>query len=108
MNRERLQRFLGSLPTHTLVIALVIVWLVPTLGLLVTSFRPVQDANTSGWWQVFSEKSGGAEYQTYCAECHGPDGAALANADLSDPALIEGFRRSVQLAATFSNEYDGK
>ena len=108
MNRERLQRFLGNLPTHILVILLVVVWLVPTLGLLVTSFRPVQDANTSGWWQVFSEKPGAAEYETYCAECHGPDGSAIAAANLNDPDLIGDFRRSVQLAATFNDEYDGQ
>ena len=30
------------------------------------------------------------------------------SANLSDPALIEDFRRSVQLAATFNNEYDGQ
>jgi alpha-glucoside transport system permease protein len=29
------------------------VWLIPTIGILVTSFRTVDDANTTGWWEVF-------------------------------------------------------
>ena len=28
-------------------------WSIPTLGLIVTSFRPLNDAESSGWWQVF-------------------------------------------------------
>jgi alpha-glucoside transport system permease protein len=34
--------------------ALCVLWLVPTIGLLITSFRPGEAANTSGWWTVFS------------------------------------------------------
>ena len=38
-----------------LVLAIVAVfWLVPTLGLLVTSLRPVTTYGQSGWWQLFS------------------------------------------------------
>ncbi len=29
-------------------------WIVPTLGLALTSLRPADDANSSGWWTVFS------------------------------------------------------
>lgn len=108
MRFERLRNFLSALPTHMLIVLLVVVWLVPTLGLFVTSFRPVQDSNTSGWWQVFSEKPGAESYQSYCAECHGADGSVIAAADLSDPDLIANFRRSIQLAATFDNEYNGQ
>jgi len=32
------------------IIAIVVVWTVPTLGLLVSSFRTPQAINTSGWW----------------------------------------------------------
>jgi alpha-glucoside transport system permease protein len=40
------------------VIALIcLVWVVPTLGLLITSFRPTEDANRSGWWTVFTNPS---------------------------------------------------
>ncbi|MDO5094397.1 MAG: carbohydrate ABC transporter permease [Propionibacteriaceae bacterium] len=31
---------------------LCILWLLPTIGLLVTSFRPIDDINSSGWWEA--------------------------------------------------------
>jgi alpha-glucoside transport system permease protein len=30
-----------------------VLWLIPTIGLLITSFRTQDAANTSGWWTVF-------------------------------------------------------
>lgn len=35
-------------------ILLAILWTVPTLGLLITSFRPKSDIDTSGWWTWFT------------------------------------------------------
>jgi len=35
---------------HITVVALMIVWAVPTIGLLVNSFRPQEKLSTSGWW----------------------------------------------------------
>jgi alpha-glucoside transport system permease protein len=38
-----------------IIIALVVaLWLVPTVGVLVTSFRPEQQVETTGWWTVFA------------------------------------------------------
>ena len=38
-----------------IVLALIcIAWVVPTLGLAITSFRPQDEAATSGWWTVFT------------------------------------------------------
>jgi alpha-glucoside transport system permease protein len=37
---------------NVLVVALAVVWLVPTIGLLVTSVRPQADIAASGWWQA--------------------------------------------------------
>ncbi len=31
-----------------------VIWLVPTLGLLVTSFRPRSDIQATGWWDIFN------------------------------------------------------
>ena len=33
---------------------IIILWVIPTLGLLITSFRVGTDINTSGWWTVFT------------------------------------------------------
>lgn len=98
-----MKRFLASLPLHVMVIAMIVIWLLPTLGLLVTSFRPVQDANTSGWWTAFTAPKAGAEYTEFCAGCHGSEGNAIPSADFSNPEYVALFRRSVQLAATFNN-----
>jgi alpha-glucoside transport system permease protein len=35
------------------VFILCFLWIVPVIGLLLTSFRPRDDANTSGWWTLF-------------------------------------------------------
>ena len=34
-------------------IILAVLWTIPTLGLFITSFRPVNDLKTSGWWTWF-------------------------------------------------------
>ncbi len=42
---------------HLAVLVLVILWLVPTLGILVTSIRDRDQITTSGWWTAFSSSS---------------------------------------------------
>jgi alpha-glucoside transport system permease protein len=46
----RWRRVLGRVPTHAVVIFLMFVWLIPTIGLLVNSFRPPTEVTSSGWW----------------------------------------------------------
>src|SRR5690242_3026484 len=41
-------------PLHLVVIAIALLWLVPTAGLLVSSFRPAAQITASGWWHAFS------------------------------------------------------
>jgi alpha-glucoside transport system permease protein len=36
---------------------LCLLWMIPAIGLLITSFRPTDDANGSGWWTVFTNPS---------------------------------------------------
>ncbi len=50
---SRLNRFLKSLPLHVILITLVLLWVLPTVGLFVTSFRPREAVRTTGWWTVF-------------------------------------------------------
>jgi alpha-glucoside transport system permease protein len=38
-------------------VVLAVVWTAPTFGLLITSIRPVDDINTSGWWTFFKDPS---------------------------------------------------
>jgi alpha-glucoside transport system permease protein len=45
-----ISRIRGKIGLHTVVIILLIIWLIPTLGLMVNSFRPAVDQSDSGWW----------------------------------------------------------
>lgn len=96
---QRLNVWLRSLPTHLILVALCILWIVPTFGLLVTSLRPVQSINTTGWWTILSPPTGAADYAQHCAACHGSDGQSLPTANLTDPSIIERYQRSGPLLA---------
>lgn len=49
-------RRLFSRSSVNIVLVLVgILWLVPSLGLLITSFRPAQDYFSTGWWQAVTQ-----------------------------------------------------
>ena len=52
---SRIVRFITKTPVHILLILVALFWLTPTVGLLVTSFRPAQEITTSGWWSVVTE-----------------------------------------------------
>jgi alpha-glucoside transport system permease protein len=39
---------------HVFLALIGLIWLVPTLGLLVTSFRPRADIQATGWWDIFN------------------------------------------------------
>ena len=51
---ERIVRFISRSPVHLVLIAIAVLWLVPTVALLITSVRPRSDVLSSGWWHVFS------------------------------------------------------
>ena len=51
---ERLVGFVTRSPVHIALIAIAALWLVPTVGLAITSFRPRSDILSNGWWHVFS------------------------------------------------------
>jgi alpha-glucoside transport system permease protein len=51
----RLKRLILRIPLHLIVLAFTGIWLLPTLGLLVTSFRSPENIFGSGWWTVFAD-----------------------------------------------------
>jgi alpha-glucoside transport system permease protein len=107
---SRLNNFLNKIPVNLALVILLIVWIVPTLGLFVTSFRSREDVRTTGWWTAFSKTqvAGEPEYTQYCASCHGDDGKAIPQADLSDPALLENYPRSNRLMAMLRQDINGQ
>lgn len=107
MKPER-SEFWSKLPLHIVIIGLVIIWLIPTIGLFVTSIRPFQDVNSSGWWTIFAPPTGAPEFEESCASCHGEQGDAIATADLTDPDIVSEYPRSLQLLAMLRSDIDGE
>ncbi len=46
--------FLLNAPMHIFVILVAVIWIFPTVGLLITSFRPSSEVASSGWWTVLA------------------------------------------------------
>jgi alpha-glucoside transport system permease protein len=53
----RIVRFVARAPVHLVLALLGVLWLVPTIGLFVTSILPASALASKGWWQVFSKPS---------------------------------------------------
>src|SRR6266576_3524163 len=51
---ERITTFLSRMPVHIVLLVVAIVWLVPTVGLLITSFRDKSDIAQTGWWTAIT------------------------------------------------------
>jgi alpha-glucoside transport system permease protein len=53
----KLIRFTMKAPVNLFLILLGLLWLIPTLGLFITSILPAQAFTVKGWWQIFSKPS---------------------------------------------------
>jgi alpha-glucoside transport system permease protein len=51
--KTRLSRALANWPVKLAITIIVILWLIPAVGVLVSSFRPKALVDTNGWWNVF-------------------------------------------------------
>jgi alpha-glucoside transport system permease protein len=52
---ERLMRFISRTPVHLALLAISVIWLVPTVGLAITSIRPRDEIQATGWWTTFND-----------------------------------------------------
>src|SRR5215203_4597975 len=50
---QRIVLALNKTPIHIGLGLIALIWLAPTVGLLVTSFRPRSDIQVTGWWESF-------------------------------------------------------
>jgi alpha-glucoside transport system permease protein len=53
----KILRIAGKLPVQLFLIAVGLLWLVPTIGLFVTSILPASHFDQAGWWKIFSHPS---------------------------------------------------
>ena len=49
---QRRNKLIGSILVNGSLALICLLWTIPTLGLLISSFRPREDIVTSGWWTV--------------------------------------------------------
>lgn len=49
----RLRKILSRWPLHVILIVTALLWMTPSIGLLISSFRPATDVASSGWWTAF-------------------------------------------------------
>ncbi len=53
----RVVRGLTHAPVQVVLIVIGLAWLIPTVGLFLTSLLSAEDAGENGWWRIFSEPS---------------------------------------------------
>jgi alpha-glucoside transport system permease protein len=53
----RRNRLIGSLAVNVSLALICLLWTIPTLGLLVSSFRTRDDINNTGWWTIFPHQA---------------------------------------------------
>lgn len=67
---------------------LVVMWLVPTLGLFISSFRPEAAIKTSGWWTFFTEWDFTLENYDFVLFGEGSGAPDMASALLNSLAIV--------------------
>jgi alpha-glucoside transport system permease protein len=66
---QRILRLLGKAPINLVLLLIGVLWLVPTLGLFITSLMTPDQFQNNGWWKVLSHPHL-ASWQNYSALIH--------------------------------------
>jgi alpha-glucoside transport system permease protein len=83
----RIVRLISRSPIHIILGVVAVVWLAPTIGLLITSFRPRDDIQASGWWELLSLRFTTENY-TGVISSQGMAGAFINNVMISVPSTL--------------------
>ena len=65
----RILRAIAKTPVNLVLAAVGVLWLIPTIGLFITSILPASAFASKGWWQIFSHPSE-ATFSNYSALFH--------------------------------------
>jgi len=80
--------WLTSFGSRAILWFLVILWLIPTLGLFISSFRPEAAIKTSGWWTFFTEFDFTLENYTFVLSGEGAGAPDMVTALLNSLAIV--------------------
>ncbi|HEV7603652.1 MAG: alpha-glucoside transport system permease protein [Chloroflexota bacterium] len=98
----RLVAMLNRTPIHIVLGLIALVWLAPTIGLLVTSFRPRSDIQATGWWETLSTLRFTTENYSAVLNAQGMLGAFINNLIISIPSTLLPLTIASMAAYAFS------
>jgi alpha-glucoside transport system permease protein len=84
----RIVRAINKTPIHIALGIVALIWLAPTIGLLVTSFRPRSDIQSTGWWETLAAPHFTIENYTQVLNAQGMLHSFLNNIIISVPSTL--------------------
>jgi len=85
---QRLSGFIGRSPIHIALGLIGLLWLLPSVGLLITSFRPASDMRATGWWTVITNPNFTLDNYQRVLEAEGMGGAFLNSVFITVPSTL--------------------
>ncbi|MEO8207823.1 MAG: carbohydrate ABC transporter permease [Chloroflexota bacterium] len=84
----RILEILNRTPIHIALGVVAVIWLAPTIGLLVTSFRPRSDIQATGWWETLNTLRFTTENYVSVLNAQGMFQAFINNIIISVPSTL--------------------
>ena len=97
--RSVLSRLREGLIVKLTVTVLVVVWLIPTIGLLISSFRSADAVRTSGWWTIFGDLF---DFRQWTIQSY----SDVIQADGMGDAFLNSLAVAIPVLAQVSSSYD--
>jgi alpha-glucoside transport system permease protein len=98
----RIVKAINRTPIHIALALIGLIWLAPTIGLLVTSFRPRSDIQATGWWETLSTLRFTTENYAAVLGAQGMLGAFVNNLIISIPSTLIPLTIASMAAYAFS------
>jgi alpha-glucoside transport system permease protein len=98
----RIVKAINRAPIHIALGLIALIWLAPTVGLLVTSFRPRTDIQATGWWETLSTLRFTTENYSAVLNAQGLLGSFVNNLIISIPSTLLPLTLASMAAYAFS------